>query len=435
VKFADHRVRPTLAALALEACAKVMAQDVSMRYTQGHEASFDQRPYFRMILNFQRELLSIPTSSTSASAADEAELAESSDKLLAVFAEAHHHYFSPEHAPGFCFSWLELVSHHSFMPRLLKEERGWSILHRLLIDLFTFMEPYLKNIQLTPAIRVLYKGTLRVLLVLLHDFPEFLCFFHFSLCNVIPPTCVQLRNLILSAFPRTMRLPDPFTPNLKVDLLPEITIHPRILADYTATLDQAPGNLRADVDLYLRTHTQPAGFLSTLKDRLRSGSNWNAMNALVLHVGVSAITWSKIAESGGGAAQQQDTSIPLQGARDIFQTLATELDSEARYQFLNAIANHLRYPNSHTHYFSCVILGLFKEGTEVVQEQVTRVLLERLIVHRPHPWGLLVTFIELMKNPRYAFWDHSFTRCTPEIHKVFESVANSCGAGQAVVMS
>ena len=33
-------------------------------------------------------------------------------------------------------------------------------------------------------------------------------------------------------------------------------------------------------------------------------------------------------------------------------------------------------------------------------EQITRVLLERLIVNRPHPWGLLITFIELIKNPR-----------------------------------
>ncbi len=36
-----------------------------------------------------------------------------------------------------------------------------------------------------------------------------------------------------------------------------------------------------------------------------------------------------------------------------------------------------------------------------MQEAITRVLLERLIVHRPHPWGLLITFIELIKNPRY----------------------------------
>ena len=36
------------------------------------------------------------------------------------------------------------------------------------------------------------------------------------LCDAIPSSCIQMRNLILSAFPRNMRLPDPFTPNLKV---------------------------------------------------------------------------------------------------------------------------------------------------------------------------------------------------------------------------
>ena len=63
---------------------------------------------------------------------------------------------------------------------------------------------------------------------------------------------------------------------------------------------------------------------------------------------------------------------------------------------------------------------------KVVQEQITRVLLERLIVNRPHPWGLLITFIELIKNPRYNFWGHSFTRCAPDIERLFESVARSC---------
>lgn len=57
---------------------------------------------------------------------------------------------------------------------------------------------------------------LRTLLVLLHDFPEFLSDYHLSFCDVIPPSCIQLRNLVLAAFPRSMRLPDPFTPNLKV---------------------------------------------------------------------------------------------------------------------------------------------------------------------------------------------------------------------------
>ena len=87
----------------------------------------------------------------------------------------------------------------------------------------------------------------------------------------------------------------------------------------------------------------------------------------------------------------------------------------------------LRYPNSHTHYFSCCLLYLFAEAnTEAIQEQITRVLLERLIVNRPHPWGLLITFIELIKNPTFKFWAHEFVHCAPEIQKLFESVARSC---------
>lgn len=109
--------------------------------------------------------------------------------------------------------------------------------------------------------------------------------------------------------------------------------------------------------------------------------------------------------------------------------------------FLNAIANQLRFPNSHTHYFSCTLLYLFAEAnSEAIQEQITRlilkkmyisylvrfnlilkfiyrVLLERLIVNRPHPWGLLITFIELIKNPAYKFWNHEFVHCAPEIEK------------------
>jgi CCR4-NOT transcription complex subunit 1 len=114
----------------------------------------------------------------------------------------------------------------------------------------------------------------------------------------------------------------------------------------------------------------------------------------------------------------------------LLQELATELDGEGRYHFFNSIANQLRYPNSHTHYFSCVLLYLFAEvGDEVIKEQITRVLLERLIVHRPHPWGLLITFMELIKNPRYNFWQHKFTHCADDIKQLFESVARSCMPG------
>eukprot|EP00392_Amoebophrya_sp_AT5.2_P012102 g12197.t1 len=74
-----------------------------------------------------------------------------------------------------------------------------------------------------------------------------------------------------------------------------------------------------------------------------------------------------------------------------------------------------------------IILHLFENPpANGVREIVTRVLLERLIVHRPHPWGLLVTFIELIKNPKYRFWEHEFVRCAPEIERLFRSVGSTC---------
>jgi len=223
-----------------------------------------------------------------------------------------------------------------------------------------------------------------------------------------------------------MKLPDPFMPNLKVDLLPEIKVAPRILADYSTTLLQH--HLKGDVDAYMRTRQR--WLLDTIKDKLRMPKGEGAspearcnvplLNALLLYVGVHLPQHGKNLPGQGGL-QQNNPSL------EIFMYLAHHLDHESRYLFLSAIANHLRYPNTHTHYFSCVLLYLFADTSdEVVREQITRVLLERLIVHRPHPWGLLITFVELIKNRRYAFWNRSFVACAPEVEKLFQSVAYTC---------
>ena len=53
-----------------------------------------------------------------------------------------------------------------------------------------------------------------------------------------------------------------------------------------------------------------------------------------------------------------------------------------------------------------------------------RVLLERLIVNRPHPWGLLTTFIQLIKVPHFSEYDFikNSMKSSPDIEKLFENV-------------
>ncbi|XP_072492732.1 CCR4-NOT transcription complex subunit 1 isoform X9 [Notamacropus eugenii] len=388
----------------------VLLQDHDVRQNE-----FQQLPYHRIFIMLLLELN-----------APEHVLETINFQTLTAFCNTFH-ILRPTKAPGFVYAWLELISHRIFIARMLAhtpQQKGWPMYAQLLIDLFKYLAPFLRNVELSKPMQILYKGTLRVLLVLLHDFPEFLCDYHYGFCDVIPPNCIQLRNLILSAFPRNMRLPDPFTPNLKVDMLSEINIAPRILTNFTGVM---PPQFKKDLDSYLKTRS-PVTFLSDLRSNLQvsnePGNRYNIqlINALVLYVGTQAI--AHIHNKGSTPSM---STITHSAHMDIFQNLAVDLDTEGRYLFLNAIANQLRYPNSHTHYFSCTMLYLFAEAnTEAIQEQITRVLLERLIVNRPHPWGLLITFIELIKNPAFKFWNHEFVHCAPEIEKLFQSVAQCC---------
>jgi hypothetical protein len=342
---------------------------------------------------------------------------------------------SPHVAPGFAYAWLQLVSNRDVMPRMLayKSGKGWSHFRQLLVAMLSFLSPHLGRVcsvtELSDGVRTLYRGTLRVLLVLLHDFPDFLCDYHFALCDAIPPSCIQMRNLVLSAYPPSMRLPDPFMPNLKVDKLLEMASEPRVLSNFTTTL--VSSGLKGIVDKYVQdasprgpVQAEELGLTSRLlskdSDSRTRSYNIGAVNALVLYLGQQSI--AQTAPDG-----QPIISGPC---TEVLQGLVRELDAEGRYHVFNAIANQLRYPNRHTHYFSCVLLFLFRDATsEDVKEQITRVLVERLIANRPHPWGLLITFIELIKNPSYEFWSHEFVRCAPQIERLFENVSRFCSGG------
>ena len=276
----------------------------------------------------------------------------------------------------------------------------------------------------SPLAKDLYRGVLRILLVLHHDFPEFLAENHFSLCNIIPTHCMQLRNLVLSAYPSSFpELPDPFTAGLKVDRLDEIRTPPRIAGN----LIQPIIRIYDVLDRSLRSTDISEENISRIADAAhnmyadygKSTVNIPLLHALVLHVGESALS---------AAGQKGGPSFSNDSVQAILMTkLAKELQPEARYHFLSAIANQLRYPNSHTHYFSYALLHLFgndlaDQQESDVRQQITRVLLERLIVHRPHPWGLIITLLELLKNPSYMFWDLPFIKAAPEVCNIFRKI-------------
>ena len=172
----------------------------------------------------------------------------------------------------------------------------------------------------------LYRGALRLVLVLLHDFPEFLSEHYFSLCDIIPPNCVQLRNIILSAFPPTLILPDPYLPNIRFEAIPEMGPIPLLTSDFSGLKESDLGSY---LDQYLLNRGTPA-FLPSLKDQIchpgatensHDSYNLQLINSLVMYIGVSSVAQAK-ARSGSSLFVASDPGVVA------FQYLAANLDVE-----------------------------------------------------------------------------------------------------------
>jgi len=381
-----------------------------------YQKEFNQTPFFRLFSSLLEDLHRY-----------EKYLEPVNHQVFSAMSNTFH-TLQPLHLPGFTFSWLELISHRLFMPKLLyaEKQKGWPYYQRLLIDLFKFFTPFLVNSnEMNDSLSTLYTGTLNLFLVLLHDFPEFLSEHYFGLIDAIPSCCIQLRNLILCAYP-SMRMPDPFDPSLKIESLPEINQSPVILSDYVAILNA--NNFKQDLDNFLKNR-KPVSFFfelnkkivySNQSDIIAAGTKYNVplINSLVLYVGIQDIIHSN---------QTKINDIVPSASKDIYQYLigSVEADAEGAYYFLSAFANQLRYPNSHTCYFINTLLNLFSDTkSDLIKEQMTRVLLERIIVNRPHPWGLLYTLSKLTKEKKYGFWTDKSGAKFNGTENLYETVAS-----------
>jgi hypothetical protein len=90
-------------------------------------------------------------------------------------------------------------------------------------------------------------------------------------------------------------------------------------------------------------------------------------------------------------------------SKSLLTQIASDLDKKSLKIYISAMINQLRFPNEYTKYFSTTILDIFsKTKTEYVSELILSLLVERLVICEPHPWGVIVTFLELMRNPAYG---------------------------------
>jgi CCR4-NOT transcription complex subunit 1 len=399
-----------------------------------------QQPYMRFLSNLMIAL--------SQSTTDDQRL-----EFFVIIANTLH-VLNPQRLPGFAFAWIELIGHRLFIAKLMKNQDGWPLYFKLINDALRFVEPFARPNEMTPPLILYFKCILKLMLLLLHDFSEFLLAFHQPLCDAIPPCCIQLRNIVLSAFPRATKLPDPFSRSGKYNQLPELRDAPAMVPQAKNPFDQKFMGItmplsKDEFDNYIATK-QPADYPARLASVVMlnnaSGTHHGGVSAtynvpmlssIVLYTCIATLARNEAQiRAAMEDAKQRNTTVDPDAltfnaempAAEILRSLLERFNSEGRYHVINACVNQLRFPNAHTHFFSLALQHLFAHPCphqEHVQEGITRVLVERLIISRPHPWGLLITFFDIVKDRSNGFWEKPFIRCTPEIERMFESVAQS----------
>lgn len=288
------------------------------------EDTFAQRPWTRFFTSMLCELQAI-----------EHPLPEVYFGCVQAFANAMG-IIQPAYAPKFAFGWVSIISHRAFMPKILgTRELGWPDYHRCLTWLLRFLHPFLSAGTMSDSSRSIYQATMRLLLVLMHDFPEFLVEFYHTISTGIPPHCVQLRNIVLAAFPSNEApLPDVY--KRLENLAPEMQRFPTIRSDYASVL--STGNIRAAIDQHVR-NGQPSAeaIVAELKNRIAvktmgaDGQTSIVWNHTLLHAAVFYLGTTSIARF---ASQRGLVEFdPKAQEVTILANLAFSLDEEGESRF------------------------------------------------------------------------------------------------------
>lgn len=415
---------------------------IALVFSKDHEqenTTFNERPHFRLLSNFLYEwetirghnFIKIRNASTRKDLLDfDAEFYNT----FAVYLQSAQ----PISFPGFSFAWVTLISHRMFLPTMLRlpDKSGWKNLMLLLIDLLKFLDKYTDKNEVSNAISVVYKGALRVFLGISNDIPEFLIENHLELMNNLPPTYFQLKNVILSAIPKKMMLPNPYDPALSLEEIAACKEPPKVFYDPISD----SSILKKPVDNYLRIPSN--SLLKTIINQtyrnefeLKNGIgydylsvNINVVRAIVVHVGIEV-----------GFEYQRMSSSAVFNTKSAYYTLLFNMIHEGavelQYQIIQVMVEQLRYPNVHTYWFIFALRNMFVSeewGEQLlgVQEIILRNLLERIIVNKPHAWGVSVVFTQLITSKEINLLELPFVKNLPEIANLLSPLYRHTSASQ-----
>ncbi|MCQ2816353.1 MAG: DUF3819 domain-containing protein [archaeon] len=358
------------------------------------ETEFNQRPYYKLLYNLITDITTIEKTDVILNSPYK------KIQFLMVIADMLL-LMSPINYPGFALAWLDLISSKNFVynflePSKTKEGRTYDIAKfdkylYLIGDLFSFLKLNCGNVIWDYNTKIFLDNVYKFMFLLCHSFPDFISGYYFLILQALPSgsNFIQLKNLILSCHPSDIEIPNPLTEEVK-DIYSANKLAPIL---FTKDNLLEPG-WKKYIDSFVENKNEQIvdELIKKLNNPKKEKNNrFSIINSIIGYWSQSIvkIIYERKRENSGFFSN------------DFFLRLIKNLESENRDHFINSILNELRYPSIQTHYFAYILIFICTEvKNDIIEEHIIKNLLERLIF-KPHPWGLVLAFVNLMKHKKY----------------------------------
>ena len=327
--------------------------------------------------------------------------------LIMKFADLLHS-LRPLKMPSFSFAWIQIACDKRLVQKLLengsiKDNKGWDKMATVLSD-FAASMIYSSDIHVKEVFDILYKSLLRFILVLSHDYPDFMSSFAPEFVSIIPPTFVQLHNIILNASPSTAKL-QPLNPKqiLKTPGIDDFTYMPKPSRNIVEALK---------FDSILKDNAEVSqDFIKELEKRcshmVMSSFILYATNTLLPQISAQQIMVSEF------------NNLQL---NIVMCDIARKLRPDAAVLFLNALVDMVRYPCRATLFFIRVALNILRNppstnGELKCDEILVRIILERASTPPPYPWGFDVLVKMMLSDSQLAIYEKPYVKNSEAVIK------------------
>lgn len=296
--------------------------------------------------------------------------------------------------PSFTFVWISLITNSRFVVSLLQTMDGWSSYLPLLCH-YSSCVASLSSSYEPQIFQKCYKSFCRFILILIHDFPDFIVASASMISSVFPSSFLQLKNILFSVTPTSIIYISPLTSDLKIDHLPDV--HQTAFQIYTFSLPESIETILKNISIDINLSS-----VQLIIDFIEK----QPLSISVLVNRLFEITF----ELSASTQRALFTNLPF---FILSCYILCNCSVNTSLLYIEVLTDQLRYPSRNTHFFSKLLLSLFEEdliGIEGINisEMISLSLFKRLSISPPYPWGLQVTTIELISNKELGFWDHQF---------------------------